>query len=511
MSPLDLATDPSPLYVPASWCATATDIFCGAGGSTSGFHSVPGLKVVMAANHWQLAVDTHNTNHQETDHDCADVSQVDPRRYPRTDIAWFSPECTNHSKAKGQSRKLQTEGQGDLFDEAPLSAEAEERSRATMWDVVRFAEYHRYRYIVVENVPDVVDWVMFPAWRMATAALGYEMRIVSANSMFAHAVGDPAPQSRDRVYIVLWRRGERVPDFNRWLRPTSWCEHCEEWVQAVQAWKNGRTVGAYGPQYVWRCPRIHRIPGKVGDAQWATVTPPYLPGGVAVDWSIKGTPIGERKHPLKPATMRRIVEGRRKLRRFVGGQEIAIANGGPMFVPVEARAGRGSARPVSRIMRAMTTRNETALVVPPLVAELRGTGTHRALAEPLSTFTAGGRHHGLTLDPDTWDVWAGVYNYSTRRVRSPGEPLRTMTCVQGDAVLTSTAGAEVPIEQVLFRMLGPDEAKRAMGLAAAYVLLGTKREQQKLAGNAVTPPVARDLGFMLMEALTGEQIARTAA
>jgi DNA (cytosine-5)-methyltransferase 1 len=462
----------------------------------------------MAANHWDLAVETHNTNHQQTDHDCADLSQVDPRRYPRTDILWISPECTNHSKAKGKARKLQAEGQGDLFDEAPLPAAAEERSRATMWDAVRFAEHHRYRYVIVENVVDVVDWVMFPAWRMAFTALGYDMHIVSANSMFAHAVGDPAPQSRDRVYIVLWRRGERRPDFNRWMRPTAWCEHCDEWIQAVQAWKNGRTVGCYGPQYVWRCPRIHRIRGQVGDKQWATVVPPYLPGGVAVDWSVKGTPIGERTQPLKPATMRRIIEGRRRLRRFVvSPTETTVIDGGPMLVPVEARAGIGTARPVSRQMRAMTTRNETAIVVPPLIAELRGTGTHRALSEPLSTFTAGGRHHGLTLDPDTWDVWAAVYNYSTRSLRSPGEPLRTMTTVQGDAVLTSTAGAEVPIEQVMFRMLGPGEATRAMGFGHGYVMLGTKREQQKMAGNAVTPPAARDLGFMIMEALTGEQIA----
>jgi hypothetical protein len=31
------------------------------------------------------AVETHNTNHPEVDHDCANRSQVDPRRYPRTD------------------------------------------------------------------------------------------------------------------------------------------------------------------------------------------------------------------------------------------------------------------------------------------------------------------------------------------------------------------------------------------------------------------------------------------
>jgi DNA (cytosine-5)-methyltransferase 1 len=72
---------------------TLTDLFCGAGGSSSGAIQVPGVSVRMAANHWKLAVETHNTNHPDADHDCADISQTDPRRYPTTDILWASPEC----------------------------------------------------------------------------------------------------------------------------------------------------------------------------------------------------------------------------------------------------------------------------------------------------------------------------------------------------------------------------------------------------------------------------------
>ena len=52
-----------------------------------------------------------------------------------------------------------------------------------------------------------------------------------------------------------------------------------------------------------------------------------------------------------------------------------------------------------------------------------------------------------------------------------------------------------------FRMLTPDEIKRGMAFAADYLLLGTKREQVKQAGNAVTPPAARDLGHAVAEVL----------
>lgn len=118
---------------------TVTDQFCGAGGSSQGARKILeplGGEVKLALNHWKLAIETHNTNFPDTLHDCTDVSACDPRRYPSTDILITSPECTNHSLAKGQKT---VKAQLDLFDKGKLDPAAE-RSRATMWDVVRFAE-----------------------------------------------------------------------------------------------------------------------------------------------------------------------------------------------------------------------------------------------------------------------------------------------------------------------------------------------------------------------------------
>jgi DNA (cytosine-5)-methyltransferase 1 len=42
-----------------------------------------------------------------------------------------------------------------------LPDEAAERSRATMWDVVRFSEFHDYGAVIVENVVDVFQWPPF--------------------------------------------------------------------------------------------------------------------------------------------------------------------------------------------------------------------------------------------------------------------------------------------------------------------------------------------------------------
>lgn len=148
---------------------TVTDLFCGAGGSSLGA-AQSGAEIRMALNHWELAVQTHNSNFPNTDHHCCDASQADPRYYPRTTVLIASPECTNHSLAKGKGRARY---QADLWG-TPLIDPAEERSRATMWDVPRFAEVHRYELIIVENVIDARAWVLWDAWLHAMQALGYD-------------------------------------------------------------------------------------------------------------------------------------------------------------------------------------------------------------------------------------------------------------------------------------------------------------------------------------------------
>lgn len=177
---------------------TVTDQFCGAGGSSIGAEA-SGAQLVMALNHWKLAIETHATNFPNAGHDCTDISACDPRRYPSTDILLTSPECTNHSLAKGKKRKMQA--QMELFGKVTIDP-AEERSRATMWDVPRFAEFHDYRIIIVENVVDARHWRTWDAWLHAMHLLGYDHQIVYLNSQFAHvrphpshslAAGDYAP------------------------------------------------------------------------------------------------------------------------------------------------------------------------------------------------------------------------------------------------------------------------------------------------------------------------------
>jgi DNA (cytosine-5)-methyltransferase 1 len=266
---------------------TATDQFCGAGGSSIGATRA-GVEVRLAMNHWKLAIETHNTNFPKVDHVCTDISATDPRRYPSTNILITSPECTNHSLAKGKPRQFYEK---DLFGNVLIDP-AEERSRATMWDVPRFAEYHGYEIIVVENVVDAGKWRLWDSWLHAMHALGYEHKVVYFNSMFAW----PTPQSRDRMYTFFWKRGNKAPDLE--FRPKAPCPKCEKVVEAIQTWKKPQHWGRYKAQYFYRCPTCHK-----------EVTPFYYAAFNAIDWSIKAERIGDRKRPLKPKTMERIKYG----------------------------------------------------------------------------------------------------------------------------------------------------------------------------------------------------------
>lgn len=504
---------------------TLTDLFCGAGGSSTGAVEIPGVEVRMASNHWDLAVETHNLNHPDAEHLCADLSQINPSYFPRTDILWASPECTNHSVAKGRRREG---SQPDLFGEV-LPDAAAERSRATMWDVPRFAEAHRYEAVIVENVVDAWHWEPFRAWLMAMDCLGYDHQAVYLNSMHAQAFGPGAPQSRDRMYVVFWRKGNQRPELGRVTAPDAVCAECGP-VRARQVWKKpDRPWGRYRAQYVYRCPNTR--------CRYSIVEPLFRPAAEIIDWELSGQRIGDRAKPLAPKTLARIQAGIEKYwgpfitehrheyrTRDINRPMQTVAAAGNHFglaVPVEGREGK-AALPISAPARTMTTRNETGLA---FIAELRGGGSkHRAVTEPLATVTASGNHHGLVT----------TY-YGNGNTTPTSEALSTCTTVERHALLmrnnsSKTSGAEmstpvteairtitttghqsllkaqsatVDVNDVLFRMLEPNEIKRAMDFPADYLILGNRREQVRMSGNAVTPPAARDLVGVVAESLAG--------
>jgi DNA (cytosine-5)-methyltransferase 1 len=511
---------------------TATDMFCGAGGSSTGALEVPGVTIKTAMNHWARAIETHNANHPETDHVCADIQITDPRYISTSDILWASPECTNHSVAKGKKRIT---NQADLFGDS-IADEAADRSRATMWDVPRFAEWHKYKLIITENVVDAAKWVMFDAWLMAMDALGYEHHIVYMNSMHAQLGGLPAPQSRDRMYVMFWLKGNRRPNFDL-LMPLAHCGACDETVRCVQSWKNpAYRWGRYKAQYVYRCPNTR--------CKNSIVEPGWLPAASAIDWKLRGQRIGDRTKPLVPKTMARIAAGLAKYgngpdpflslmrsgraRNYpitdtlqtlttegaghvlvdphpealvldsVRGANIINSAAEPfstqttsytraLLVPVEGRMGK-QAQPASDAMRTQTTRNETGLLTAPghhLLMEYYGNGQMHPVSKAIPTISTTDRFAMVTTMRGTSPEHLAASNAPTT------DPFGTFSAGGQHHAITEWTVPE--IEDCEFRMLEPYEISAGMAFPKSYIMTGNKREQVKQAGNAVTPPAARDL------------------
>lgn len=89
------------------------DLFCGAGGESSGLYKAfqeRGMEVEMhAVNHWELAIETHSMNHPEAAHYTEDVFKGSPKKHVRNghvSLLWASPECTYHSRARGKAGEL---------------------------------------------------------------------------------------------------------------------------------------------------------------------------------------------------------------------------------------------------------------------------------------------------------------------------------------------------------------------------------------------------------------------
>lgn len=159
----------------------AIDLFAGAGGFTTGAEAA-GARVVWAANHWRLAVDTHEANHPHAHHECQDLHQADWRDVPAHDLLLASPACTGHTPARGKERPHH------------------DAARSTAWAVVSCLEYHRTAFALVENVPAFRAWALYPAWRMAVGALGY-----SVSELVVDAADLGVPQNRERLFLVLAR------------------------------------------------------------------------------------------------------------------------------------------------------------------------------------------------------------------------------------------------------------------------------------------------------------------
>lgn len=455
------------------------DNFAGGGGASLGIELALGRGPDLAINHDAEAVALHSENHPATQHFCESVWTVDPERvcagHP-VGLAWFSPDCTHFSKAKGakpRSKKI----------------------RGLAWVVVRWAAAVRPAVIVLENVEEFAGWGpvlpdgkpcperkgrTFRAWRRKLERLGYE---VEHRELRACDYG--APTIRKRLFVIARCDGRPI----MWPEPT------------------------HGP----------------GRAR------PYRTAADCIDWSIPCPSIFERARPLAEKTQARIARG---ILRFVIESVdpfiVPVSHGGDLRVhsirePVRtvtgARRGEfalvaptivqtgygerkgqkhalvasflakhfgGNETPGARIdapMHTITARDHHALVTSNLV-KLYGTCRDgQPITEPLPTIRAQGTHVA--------EVRAFLVKYyGAATGQGLDVPLHTIPSKARFGLVT-VAGGLYQIADIGMRMLAPRELYRAQGFPDSYridVNLNgrrlSKEAQIRMVGNSVCPPLA---------------------
>lgn len=325
---------------------TAADLFCGSGGSGTGLSAACdslGYQLDLTAiNHWSTAIATHERNYPRARHLCESLDSVEPRAlYPggRLNLLWASPECTHHSRARGSK---------------PCS----DQSRASIWHITRWASALFIDTIIIENVPELVDYgptsttgkplkgrkgETFQAWLAALRGIGYnaEWRILNAADY-----GDPTTRQR---FILIARRGNK---HITWPAPT----HSRD--AATQ-------------------------PDLFRELQ------PWTPARSIIDWSLPSQSIFTRKRPLAPATLDRIQSG---LRKFTGHAAE------PFIMALNHGKADHRSYPLSRPLSTVTSADTWAFVTP-----YYGTAGADSVDAPLPAVTTHDRFglvqaYGRTLD-----------------------------------------------------------------------------------------------------------------
>lgn len=420
------------------------DNFAGGGGASTGIEMATGRSVDIAINHDENAVAMHRTNHPDTLHYCENVFDVDPVAATggkAVGFAWFSPDCTHYSKARGSK---------------PVKREI----RGLAWVSVRWGLDVRPRVMALENVEEFKTWGPLLSCEMRPdpersgetfrAFVGMLSTGIPADHPALYECCDflgISPDSKDAKRLIaglgykVEYRELRASDYGA---PTIrkrffMLMRCDDqpivWPEATHGDPKSAAVKA----------------GKL--APWRTAAE-------CIDWSIPAPSIFDRKKPLAENTLKRIARG---IQRFVvdsaepfivkcnhtstsgkydcfRGQELGApiqtitkklgyAIAVPRLVPFMAGNGgsqyqakpRSIDKPLHTILK-----QSRACVVAPIVARQFGASIGHRADEPSATITAGGGGKSQLVSATLIQMGYGERIGQSPRVLNLGKPLGTV-------------------------------------------------------------------------------------
>lgn len=503
------------------------DLFSGAGGTSHGAaRAVRALGMrprVVAINHWDVAIASHKLNHPDMISLHESIDNLNPRTMyanRRLDLLWGSPECTNHSKAKGGKPK-------------------NEQSRATAHCVTRWADALRPKTILVENVPEFADWApldengkeiverkgeTFQAWLNMFRALGYT---VETRVLCAADYGDPT--IRVRLFVQMQTGGRKII----WPTPT----HSENGrVPGTRPWNNVRELinwnhpmeSAFRRKSKGGGPLRHTTMRRIAsglvrfgiqpflvpqqsrhvtrslDKPYPAITTTSRGEGLAEPYLVQ-TNFGNDARPNRAKSLDNPANA------LLGSVTQGLAV--PYLVEVNhGDSGGDRGRPLNLPMNTLTGKNGKGLAEPYLiqidhVGPKNKTSGARSLDAPASTVVTK-QNLGLV---EPYLVYLRGDSKRKSGARSLDTPAPAVTA--GGIHLALCEPVQVSIEDehfkvqigdttmyfgVNFRMLQPDELQLVQGFPADYTFCGIKSDQVRQIGNAVPCGMAQALVYAAM-------------
>lgn len=156
------------------------DLFCGGGLGARGAVTA-GFTPILSVDAWEMAGATYKDNFSGSNVLVDRIENISPKNVlngEKIDLLLGSPECTNHSPAKGASPRC-------------------EESRRTAFSMVNWAEELKPRWIVMENVPHMRSWARYQELISGLKGLGYNIR-----EQVLNAADFGVPQSRRRLFVT---------------------------------------------------------------------------------------------------------------------------------------------------------------------------------------------------------------------------------------------------------------------------------------------------------------------
>ena len=368
---------------------SCVDLFCGGGGTSTGmieaFRKAGKEYSLVGINHWQIAIDTNKCNH-DGQWLCASIDAIDPTDVIKDgmlDFLWASPECTNHSRAKGGKPRAN-------------------QSRCQPEMLLSWIRKLIVKRMYVENVPDFLEWG--PLLAVDTVING---------KLYKSGQPDPREKTvlfRDWIESVK-RSGYRV-DWRILNAADYGAPTCRE-LLIVQAVRIGT-----GERIVWPEPTHSRQPDMFIHNRW-------VPARDIIDWSIKGKSIFKRKHPLAENTMRRIENGIKKYWGKWAEPFMILLRG------TNERQLQCTTFKIDEPVPSISAGGIHTGIVEPFLTVLRGTGdgqigrSPQPIDKPLPTLSANGQHMGL-VTPFLTSYHGG--EGGERRVSGTDEPVPTCDC-----------------------------------------------------------------------------------